>query len=454
LEDERGNSSLVSMIDSKEKSEHPPEEFVVFSFFRERIHRPIFRMIIYHFLEVIFLIALAFSMIDPKDTADKSDFWFYDIMTIIFVINYFIEDVIDIFRRKWTFFSSFWSFFSLINHSLFVVGGFMSGYGFWKLDHDNRANISGNHPVNIGSTFISLAASMAFFRIVRWFLLHRTLGPVVVCIIKVLKDAFHIFLLFCIIFVAYAIGTFSMFKTFTLKRDNGTNETNFKMEKEQNLAKVQTLISAMFWRVFDPGEPGLATIVNSTTVDGEEVEVVSLQFSHFMGIAFWAIYQATIVILLINILIAMMNTTYTKVSEHADLHWKYSKSFYQVQFLAPRAVLPPPFRVLYYFAKLMRFLKSKCRCCRACCCGGNETEYLKENRENKNNEYLKLLLKLVEAKQHSDYENSIQDDFRDLRQDIQNIVSDKLKSVHEENNELKKIMIELKNEIRSLKNKQ
>ena len=438
-DEENGNKSMLLLIDHE--NEHGPRESFVFAFFRERIHRPIFRMIVYHFLEVVYLIALGFTMIDPYDAAGKKDFWPYDIMTIVFVINYFIEDIIDIFRRKWTFFSSFWTFFSLINHSLVVGGGFLSGYGFSILEHDNRANISGNHPVNIGSTLVSLAASMAYFRVVRWFLLNRTLGPVVVCIIKVLKDAFHIFLLFLIVFVSFGIGTFSMFKTFRLNR-NETTDIKFQMENEE-LANVKSLFSAMFWRVFDPGEPGLASI--NATFENDNVGELSLQFSHFMGLAFWAIYQATIVILLINILIALMNTTYTKVSQHADLHWKYSKSYYQVQFLAPRAVLPPPFRIFYYFAKLARWLKSLSTC------GDRQTEYVTEDKGKKIKEYLNLLLKLVETKQHSDSEHSVEDDFIDLRKDVQNIVSDKQKIVQQDMNTLKMMLQELKNEIRSLK---
>eukprot|EP00090_Calanus_glacialis_P013538 TRINITY_DN22207_c0_g1_i1.p1 TRINITY_DN22207_c0_g1~~TRINITY_DN22207_c0_g1_i1.p1 ORF type:complete len:454 (+),score=63.52 TRINITY_DN22207_c0_g1_i1:134-1363(+) len=399
-------------------------------------------------------------MYDPKDTVELSVLWSYDIITIIFVFSYFFEDIIDIFRRKWTSFSSFWSFYSLVNHSLFMLGGLLSAYGFWQLKDSNRAILSGNNPVNVGSTFVSMAASMAFFRICRWFLLQRTLGPVVVCIIKVLRDAFHIFLLFLIIFVSFAIGTFSMFKTFKLNSDSRPHDNSFQMEKEQSLAHVKSLFSAMFWRVFDPGEPELASIVNATSIksDGKNYDdLLSLDFSHFMGLAFWAIYQATIVILLINILIAMMNTTYTKVSEHADLHWKYSKSYYQIQFLAPRAVLPPPFRFIYYFAKFMRFLKGKCTCCKGAYCCDSAAKDVKEDKEKKNKEYRDLLQKLVKTKQHSDYENSIQDDFRDLRQDIQNTVSDKVKPVHEEMNELQRMMKELlttnqelKSEIQSL----
>ena len=183
----------------------------------------------------------------------------------------------------------------------------------------------------------------------------------------------------------------------------------------------------------------VASIMKATTSDENE-DVLSLEFSHLMGIAYSVVYQSIIVILLINILIAMMNTTYTKVSQRADLEWKYSKSFYQIQFLSSRAVFPPPFRIFYYFAKLMYHSMSV-----------KDLEDREIDRANRNKDYLKLLLKLVKTKQHSDHENSIKDDFSNLRQDIQNIVSDKQRSVHLEIDELKQIMVELKNEIRSLK---
>merc|ERR1719369_1237509 len=85
-DEENGNMSILPMID--QEKEHEQKECFVFAFFRERIHRPIFRMIVYHFLEVVFLIALGFSMTDPNDATGKKDFWPYDIMTIVFVINY------------------------------------------------------------------------------------------------------------------------------------------------------------------------------------------------------------------------------------------------------------------------------------------------------------------------------------------------------------------------------
>ena len=112
--------------------------------------------------------------------------------------------------------------------------------------------------------------------------------------------------------------------------------------------------------------------------------------------------------------------------KHADAEWKYSKSYYQVQFLAPRAVLPPPLRSFYYFAKFVRWIRTKpCSCCwrsGLCCYVDKEKEKETDVKNDHSMEYLKTLLKLVKSKQHSDLENSTEDNFRDLRQDIQNIV--------------------------------
>ena len=197
--------------------------------------------------------------------------------------------------------------------------------------------------------------------------------------------------------------------------------------------------------------PGLASILYYDPMSDDNAGERSLEFSHFMGIAFWAIYQAIVVILLINILIAMMNTTFSKVYEDADCQWKYSKSYYQVQFLAPRAVLPPPFRIFYYFAKFIRYLKTQ-NYWPQCSCGDAAIEYEREDREEKRKEYLNLLFKLVQTKQHSDVEHSVEDNFKDLRQDIQNMISDKQKYVNSEMDDLKMMILKLSAEVNSLKN--
>ena len=72
-------------------------------------------MSVYYFLEMVSLVALGLTTYDPKDQSSKAELWYYDYMTVIFVVSYFFEDLVDIFGRYRNFFSSFWNTYSLLH---------------------------------------------------------------------------------------------------------------------------------------------------------------------------------------------------------------------------------------------------------------------------------------------------------------------------------------------------
>ena len=462
------NTSEIELVNLGDDPESPPveyagaesvEENAFFSYFRIRIHRPILRIINYHIIEVIFLFSLILTLVDPLDEGKdqkerEQQFHFYDSVTMVFIASYCLESALDLGRRKWGSLSSFWTIYNVINYSILALGGLTTLIAF-KIDlvDDNRAKLSGNHPVNVGSTLFALGASLSLLKPLRWFLLNKSLGPVVVCIIKVLKDTFQIFKIFLVVFLAFSVTSYFMFKPFYLHDDN-----QYKLHQD-DLVKPFGLFSAMIWRIFDPGQPHYAAVLNfdfanctkTETNDNDEYNIncISEEFSHLMGMAIWGAYQALTVILLINILIAMMNTTYHRIWDSSDTQWKYSKSFYQIQFLFPRASLPSPFRILYYLVKIIYDCKKWSRGSR-----GNSQREKYENYKNK-------LVEIVLLKVHSDNENSIQDDFSDLKKDLQNHLAVKqrvgLTSLEEGIKDLKETLQQpstqvedLKREVRSL----
>ena len=294
-------------------------ESAFFAYFRTRIHRPILRIIAHHFIEVLYLLTLTFTLLDPldegSDTPDdqrEKQYHFYDYLAIIFVASYLMESFIDLLRNNGRSLSSF-NFFQLYNITssfLLAVGGLITMISFRLLKTDIRAQESGNHPVNIGSTILAFGATMALLKPLRWFLLNRTLGPVVVCIIKVLKDVFNIFLVFFVVFGAFSISSYFMFKPFYLHKNENSK---FKLHQD-DLVSLKGVFGAMFWRILDAGQPHYAAILtntpecnnNATNKEDEyDINCLSEQFSHVMGMAFWAVYQSITCILLINILIAM-----------------------------------------------------------------------------------------------------------------------------------------------------
>ena len=121
-----------------------------------------------------------------------------------------------------------------------------------------------------------------------------------------------------------------------------------------------------------------------------------------------------------------MNTTYTRIWKISDIQWKYSKSFYEEQYLYPRAVLPAPFRFVYYFAKFAHHVRQR---------GSDRWDQVEQY-----NKYSDKLRQIVKSKIHFDFENSLQDDFSNMTQDIQNFVSEKQKETLSEMRELKELI--------------
>ena len=126
-----------------------------------------------------------------------------------------------------------------------------------------------------------------------------------------------------------------------------------------------------------------------------------------------------------------MNTTYTKISQDSDIEWKYSKSFMYAQFLSTRAALPPPFRWFYYLALLVRWVKRR-----------SQNHNVEKRNTLEKQKYFRLLTKLVKTKMQLDIEDSIEDDFDDLRKDFKNVVNNdvvkKLNILEKKNEELTK----------------
>ena len=60
--------------------------------------------------------------------------------------------------------------------------------------------------LTIGVTLIAFGAILHGLRTARWFLLHSKAGPIIICIIRVLKDVIYVFLIWMIVYLSFALG--------------------------------------------------------------------------------------------------------------------------------------------------------------------------------------------------------------------------------------------------------
>ena len=323
------------------------------AFIRERLHRPVYRMYSMALCEIIFLLFLYLGLTDEND--GEINYSWKDTITWTLISHFFFEDLVELVVRKWDFFTSFWSCYTLFTNGLLLLGAAITHFGYYqvvdmgegsanvtmgeglfpevedvtmgedifpevtnvtmepsKITSDFRAQLSGNHPVNIGMTMIAYGGLMHILRVLRWFLLNKSIGPVVVCFIRVLRDVVYVFVVFIVIYLAFVLGLWFMYKPFTkagggVEMGECSNKSEYCIGDENIIQNegMRGMFSHIFWRVFD-GDAKEDARVQTRDEFLKNSTVFSLEFSHFMGYSMWAMYQGLTVILLINILIAQV----------------------------------------------------------------------------------------------------------------------------------------------------
>ena len=314
--------------------EQKVDEEGCFNYFRTRMHIPMLRMIPYVSIQILYRILLLVSIwnsLDPvkADFTENKMLWatISIFVTFIIAINFLIDDIIDLFRAHY--FQSFWNSFSLLTH-LLLVGGAVIARISYSLEPNgtNMADLSGNNAVNVGRVMLSFGAGMEFFRILQWLVLLETTGPIVLCVIQVIKDALRMVSIYVILFISHSIAFWSLYKPFRQENDQTklTPDPTYTLSGSADALKSQRgLVSTLFWRIIASADGEMVHIKKS----GSEVPF-SLEFSHLMGYVLWVFYQIIIYILMLNLLIAIMNTSYSELWQNAKKEWKYSKSFFQV----------------------------------------------------------------------------------------------------------------------------
>ena len=139
--------------------------------------------------------------------------------------------------------------------------------------------------------------------------------------------------IYFVIFLAHAIAFWSLYKPFreNLSQAGKTGEQSKELQRnytlvESSLKTQHGLLSSLFWAIIESGGPEVVNVKNIN----EDAKEFSLEFSHLMGLVLWGVYQIMIYVLMLNILIAVMNTSYSNLWQNVHVEWKFNKSHFLV----------------------------------------------------------------------------------------------------------------------------
>jgi len=166
----------------------------------------------------------------------------------------------------------------------------------------------------------------SYIRLLGVFSASLIMGPLLFAVIAMLRDILK-FIIFVTIFILSFTWAFM-----AIANENFNDGTWLETYPDGP-------VLLPVWGIFSEFSSSLAWI--------NQIEVV--------GPVLLAIYLLFVQILLINLLIAMMNDSYSRVRDNADIEWKFSRFSLILEYEAASA-LPPPISVLQIFFEIITFI--------------------------------------------------------------------------------------------------
>ncbi|KAM9794960.1 short transient receptor potential channel 7b [Neosynchiropus ocellatus] len=200
-------------------------------------------------------------------------------------------------------------------------------------------------PQIISEGLYAIAVVLSFSRIAYILPANESFGPLQISLGRTVKDIFKFMVIFIMVFVAFMIGMFNLYSYYLGAKYNPAFTT------------VEESFKTLFWSIF-----GLSEVIS-----------VVLKYDHKfienIGYVLYGVYNVTMVVVLLNMLIAMINSSYQEIEEDADVEWKFARAKLWLSYFDEGRTLPAPFNLVpspkSFYYMVLRIKSCLIRLCKA-----------------------------------------------------------------------------------------
>nr|XP_050845481.1 short transient receptor potential channel 5-like [Vespula vulgaris] len=204
-------------------------------------------------------------------------------------------------------------------------------------------------PTLIGEGIYCLATIMAFFRLMFLCQLNYHLGPLQLSLGKMIRDVTKFIVIFAIVLLAFTSGLCKLYQYYDDMVQ--IDKSNIKIQQVSSFVNFPSSLKTLFWAVFcmSPIESA-DVIIENLPSDSETETIINYHtFTEIIGYIAFASFEFISVVVVLNMLIACMTNTFTKVTENVIVEWTFGRTEVYVDFML-MTTLPPPFNIIPTFA--------------------------------------------------------------------------------------------------------
>ncbi|KAJ8368635.1 hypothetical protein SKAU_G00086630 [Synaphobranchus kaupii] len=177
-------------------------------------------------------------------------------------------------------------------------------------------------PQVISEGLYAIAVVLSFSRIAYILPANESFGPLQISLGRTVKDIFKFMVIFIMVFLAFMIGMFNLYSYYLGAKQNNAFTT------------VEESFKTLFWAVF-----GLSEVKSVIINNGHK-------FIENIGYVLYGVYNVMVVIVLLNMLIAMINSSFQEIQDDADVEWKFARAKLWFCYFEEGRTLPVPFNLV------------------------------------------------------------------------------------------------------------
>nr|XP_020470429.1 short transient receptor potential channel 6-like isoform X2 [Monopterus albus] len=185
-----------------------------------------------------------------------------------------------------------------------------------------RINWMPSDPQLISEGLYAVAVVLSFSRIAYILPANESFGPLQISLGRTVKDIFKFMVLFITVFVAFMVGMFNLYSSY------------FGAKHNHAFTTLEESFKTLFWAIFGLSE------VKSVVIN------IDHKFIENTGYVLYGLYNIIMVIVLLNMLIAMFNSSFQEIEDDADVEWKFARAKLWFSYFEHGGTLPVPFNLV------------------------------------------------------------------------------------------------------------
>uniref|UniRef100_A0A3B5MHR1 Transient receptor potential cation channel, subfamily C, member 6a n=1 Tax=Xiphophorus couchianus TaxID=32473 RepID=A0A3B5MHR1_9TELE len=185
-----------------------------------------------------------------------------------------------------------------------------------------RIHWTPSDPQLVSEGLYAVAVVLSFSRIAYILPANESFGPLQISLGRTVKDIFKFMVIFLLVFLAFMIGMFNLYSYYLGAKQNDAFTT------------LEESFKTLFWAIF-----GLSEVKSVVINNGHK-------FIENIGYVLYGVYNVTMVIVLLNMLIAMINSSFQEIEDDADVEWKFARAKLWFSYFEEGRTLPVPFNLV------------------------------------------------------------------------------------------------------------